>query len=90
MADVIIEDAPALDATVMSAPVAEAPFFEPAPVLEPIMERLTRENEVCLEQVANAMMIKRVHETYAYIRPPHDQPNAMATMKRVVRLELAM
>lgn len=90
MADVIVKDALALEATVIAAPVTDAPIVEPAPVFEPIMDAITPENKTRLEQIVNTMMIKRVHETYTYLRPPHDSPNVMATMKRVLRLELAM
>ena len=54
------------------------------------MDPLTPENKARLEQIVNTMMIKHVHETYVYLRPPHDPPNVMATMKRILRLELAM
>ena len=54
------------------------------------MDPITSENKALLEQIVDTMMIKRVHETYAYLRPPHDPPNVMATMKRILRLELAM
>lgn len=87
MADVIMEDASALDATVIAAPVSEAPIVEPAPVLEPIMDRLAQENKARLEHIVSTVMNKRVHETYAYLRPPHDPPNVMANLRRVLRLE---
>lgn len=90
MADVIMEDGPALDATVIAAEVADSPIVEPVPVFEPIMDPLTPENKARLEQIVNGTMTNRVHATYAYLRPPHDPPNVMAAMKRVLCLELAM